>query len=453
MIGVFESMVRRCPQRTCFTFVDDTGEEAAYSYRETRLLSAALARCLRDRGVRPGDYVSIDLPNCPAYVYFVLAAAYGGFALVVLNNRLTEGEKTARLMEVERASNASISVRVNQGNVDRLMGRAMSLLTGEPAAGARGPVPTRASRSAFARANVTDVEPRSARALGRVSSGRAALRRRNEMARQDAVEGVIHFAEHAAHVFDRDARAVVMFTSGTTGRAKAVALSWDNLCRAAEVSNAALNRQGEGLWQAALPLYHVGGFQVIVRSFLNCCPFILYGRFDADRLVADGARKGATHVSVVDKMLQDMMAAGRDEALRRYGCILLGGGAVNPATIERARALRLRVFVSYGMTETASQIAHALLTPSFQGGLRLLPGYLARIVDPGEDGFGRLAVKGPGLFRGYLNARAALTVDGYFLTGDTAALVDGLLYVKERTDDMFVSGGENVYPAAWACPL
>ena len=146
MIGVFESMVRRCPQRTCFTFVDDTGEEAAYSYRETRLLSAALARCLRDRGVRPGDYVSIDLPNCPAYVYFVLAAAYGGFALVVLNNRLTEGEKTARLMEVERASNASISVRVNQGNVDRLMGRAMSLLTGEPAAGARGPVPTRASK-------------------------------------------------------------------------------------------------------------------------------------------------------------------------------------------------------------------------------------------------------------------------------------------------------------------
>ena len=447
MIGVFESMVRRCPQRTCFTFVDDTGEEAAYSYRETRLLSAALARCLRDRGVRPGDYVSIDLPNCPAYVYFVLAAAYGGFALVVLNNRLTEGEKVARLMEVERASNASISVRVNQGNVDRLMDRAMSLLTGEPAVGARGSVSTRASRSAFARANVTDVEPRSARALGRVSSGRAALRRRNEMARQDAVEGVIHFAEHAAHVFDRDARAVVMFTSGTTGRAKAVALSWDNLCRAAEVSNAALNRQGEGLWQAALPLYHVGGFQVVVRSFLNCCPFILYGRFDADRLVADGARKGATHVSVVDKMLQDMMATGRDEALRRYGCILLGGGAVNPATIERARALRLRVFVSYGMTETSSQIAHALLTPSFQGGLRLLPGYLARIVDPGEDGFGRLAVKGPGLFRGYLNARAALTVDGYFLTGDTAALVDGLLYVKERTDDMFVSGGENVYPA------
>lgn len=69
-------------------------------------------------------------------------------------------------------------------------------------------------------------------------------------------------------------------------------------------------------------------------------------------------------------------------------------------------------------------------------------------MDAGPDGFGRLAVRGPGLFSGYLNARAAYTADGFFLTGDTAAIApDGKLYVKERTDDMFVSGGENVYPA------
>ncbi len=446
MIGMFESMVRRCPQRTCFTFVDSAGEETAYSYREVRLVSAALARHLRDRGVRPGDRVAVDLPNHPAFVHLILAAAYGSFSLVVLNNRLTEGEKAARIMEVERASGRSIGMRIGEDNADRLMNRAMALLSGESAASGHGRGRTGRSAS-VGRAIVADIEPRSARALGRVSSSRAALRRRNEMARQDAVEGVIHFAEHAAHVFDRDAQAVVMFTSGTTGRAKAVPLTWNNLCRSAEVSNAALNRHGEGLWQAVLPLFHIGGFQVVVRSILNCCPFVLYGRFDANLLVEDGARRGATHVSVVDKMLQDMLATGRAEALRRYGCVLLGGGALNPATLERARATRLRVFVSYGMTETASQIAHAQLTDSFNGGLRLLPGYRAHIVDPGEDGFGRLAIKGPGLFRGYLNARAALTVDGYFLTGDTAAIVDGLLYVKERTDDMFVSGGENVYPA------
>ena len=92
MIGAFEGMVRRHPQRTCFTCVDETGEARAYSYRETRMLSAALARHLRRRGVNPGDSVAVDLPNCAAYVFLVLAAAYGGFSLVALNNRLTGGE-------------------------------------------------------------------------------------------------------------------------------------------------------------------------------------------------------------------------------------------------------------------------------------------------------------------------------------------------------------------------
>ena len=111
------------------------------------------------------------------------------------------------------------------------------------------------------------------------------------------------------------------------------------------------------------------------------------------------------------------------------------------------------MYASYGMTETASQIANTLITPSFSGGLKLLSGYTARIVDPDEQGFGRLAVRGPSVFEGYLNARAAFTVDGYFLTGDTAALYDGAIFIRERTADMFVSGGENVYPAEIAAAL
>ncbi|WP_080800784.1 o-succinylbenzoate synthase [Arabiibacter massiliensis] len=451
MISAFESSVRQHPQRTCFTYVDEAGEERAYSYRETRMLSAALARLLQDRGVRPGDCVSVDLPNCAAYVFLVLAAAYGGFALVTLNNRLTSAEKYARLMEIERKPGMRVALRIDEGNVERFTDEAVALLSGEGGSDDASRTSGRIRRTSFtARANAVTAAPRSTRALGRAGTGRASIRRRDEVARQDAVESVIHFAEHAAHVFDRASRAIVMFTSGTTGRAKAVALAWENLCSASEASNAVLNRRGEGLWQAALPLYHVGGLQVMLRSLLNDTPFLLYRRFDAVRVLADAARKGATHVSVVDKMLQDMLAASGDaaaEALRRYTCILLGGGATNPRTLERARAAGARVYASYGMTETSSQVAHAQVTPSFRGGLRLLPGYAAHIVDPGEDGFGRLAVKGPGLFDGYLNARAAFTVDGYFLTGDTAALFGGRLYVKERTEDMFVSGGENVYPA------
>lgn len=446
MIGVFENMVRLNPQRTCFSYVDKDGNIEALSYRETRMIAAGLASLLRRRGVTLGDAVAVDLPNQPACVFLLLAAAYGGFTLVTLNNRLTDAEKQARLLDLQRSRAFNVAYTVDESNVANLIRTVANDATGTAEAAGPG----HAQRTSFyARTNIATAEARSTRALGRAGRSRgAAARRREDEARQDALESVIHFAERGAHVFDRGATAVVMFTSGTTGRSKAVPLTWENLCGSAAVSNASLNRHGEGLWQIALPLYHVGGLQMVVRSLLNANPFILYQRFDAERVLADAARRGATHISVVDKMLQDMLASSHASGVGRYECILLGGGPLNAQTLGRALAMRARVYASYGMTETASQIANSLVTPGFTGGMSLLEGYEARIVDAGPDGFGRLAVRGPGLFGGYLNARAAYTADGFFLTGDTAAIApDGMLYVKERTDDMFISGGENVYPA------
>lgn len=446
MIGVFENMVRLNPQRTCFSYVDKEGNIEALSYRETRMIAAGLASLLRRRGVTLGDAVAVDLPNQPACVFLLLAAAYGGFTLVTLNNRLTDAEKQARLLDLQRSRAFNVAYTVDESNVANLIRTVANDATGTAEAAGPG----HAQRTSFyARTNIATAEARSTRALGRAGRSRgAAARRREDEARQDALESVIHFAERGAHVFDRGATAVVMFTSGTTGRSKAVPLTWENLCGSAAVSNASLNRHGEGLWQIALPLYHVGGLQMVVRSLLNANPFILYQRFDAERVLADAARRGATHISVVDKMLQDMLASSHASGVGRYECILLGGGPLNAQTLGRALAMRARVYASYGMTETASQIANSLVTPGFTGGMSLLEGYEARIVDAGPDGFGRLAVRGPGLFGGYLNARAAYTADGFFLTGDTAAIApDGMLYVKERTDDMFISGGENVYPA------
>ncbi|MEG0015648.1 MAG: AMP-binding protein [Gordonibacter sp.] len=445
MISAFESMVRRYPQRTCFTYVDEVGCETSYSYREVRMLAAALARHLQARGVQRGDCVAVDLPNCSLYVLLMLAAAYGSFTLVAMNNRLTPGEKLTRLLELERCPDVRVSFRVDEDAAQALFDRAIALLAGEDRADS---ATSRATRPSFiARTAAAVAEPRSSRGLGRASSQRATRRRRDETQRQDALEEVIHFAERSAHVFDAKNRALIMFTSGSTGKAKAVSLAWSQLCGAAEASNATLCGSDGGVWQAALPLCHVGGFQVIVRSFLAGSQFVLYRHFDAKRLLSDAGRVRATHISVVDKMLQDLLVADDSGVLRQYRCILLGGSAANPQTLAQAKMAGARVYVSYGMTETSSQMAHAQVTSSFDGGLRLLPGYEARIVDPDAQGFGRLAVKGPGVFGGYLNARAAYTVDGLFLTGDTAALANGRLYVKERTADMFVSGGENVYPA------
>lgn len=416
MISAFETMVRTNPDGVFFTFVDAEGRETRYTYRRARMLAAAMALRLRGKGVREGDCVAVDLPNSPAFVLLALAAAYGSFSLVALNYRLTASEKLSRLLDLEHAGGVRIACRVDVDRAQRLMHNAHAYLSG----GAQR------------------------------ESGRRAIRG----AREDSEEEVAHFAERASHLFDPCAPALVMFTSGTTGKAKATLLTWENLMGSAESANKVLSPSGHCLWQAALPLFHIGGFQVMVRSVQACAPFRLYERFDAARVLADVPLCGATHVSVVDKMLQDMLALDeRGDILRLYRCILLGGGALNFSTIERARAVSARVHASYGMTETSSQIANSLIGPGFDGGMKLLPGYSARIIDPAADGFGRLAVRGPGVFSRYLNARAPFTVDGFFLTGDTAALVAGRIFVKERTSDMFVSGGENVYPAEIADAL
>ena len=260
--------------------------------------------------------------------------------------------------------------------------------------------------------------------------------------------------------------AVVMFTSGSTGAPKAVPLTWDNLVGSARAANEALGGDApDVLWQAALPLYHVGGLQVIVRSLLARRPFLLYERFDPARMIADAREFRVTHASVVDKMLRDLLdeadlrakqggcgaqshGAAHDDPIAAYRCILLGGAAPNAALLARAARRGARVYASYGLTETSSAIA-ASLVPS-DGALpplALLPRYEARVAEPDADGFGVLAVKGPGVIGGYANAPAPLTGDGFFVTGDTAAIVEGGIVVRERTADMFVSGGENVYPA------
>lgn len=383
LIEAFERSVADLPDAWCFTYCDAGGAERSYSYAETAAAVDALSVELRAQGVRRGSFVVVDLPNCDMYVFLLLAAAREGFTIAALNNRLTAAEKATRVEDVERFC-GPIALRIDDANVDALVAA-----SSDPVAGA----------------SLDDC------------------------------------------VVDSAAPAVIMFTSGTTGRPKAVPLTWENLCGSATASNAALSVPGEGLWQAPLPLFHVGGLQTVVRSILNGNPFALYRRFDADRLLRDASRWRATHIPVVDKTLQDLLASPHAAALTQYRCILLGGGALNAQTLRRAQAAHARVYASYGMTETCSQIANRLVDDEFDGGLTLLPGYRVRIERPDADGYGALAVAGPGVVSGYLNAPAKRTAGGFLLTGDTAALHHGRLYLRERTSDMFVSGGENVYPA------
>lgn len=393
-------MVRRSGDGVFFRFADvDAADgglrrgETVITYRQARLASIALMHQMAREGLREGDYVASDMDNCPAFIYLILACWYGGFKLITLNHRLDEAAKDDRLATVEDF--------------------------------------TRIAPVMLTEADVLEM---------------IALARQAETGRE-----LVHSAQRAAALSTREDQRIVMFTSGTTGRAKGAQLSGQGLMDSAAAFNSILGG-GKVLWQTCLPLYHVGGLQTVVRSIIGGTPFILYRKFEAPRILADAQRYHATHVSVVDKTLRDLMSwaekgtHGGVATLRAYRCILLGGAAPNPQTLAQAKRLKIPVVSSYGMTETSSLVAFCPVEESDDGLLYLLPGYDACVVDSDDYGRGELGIRGPGLFEGYIGQQLALTADGYFLTGDTGEVQGRSLRIEERTDDMFVSGGENIYP-------
>ncbi|MCC6849445.1 MAG: o-succinylbenzoate--CoA ligase [Deltaproteobacteria bacterium] len=251
---------------------------------------------------------------------------------------------------------------------------------------------------------------------------------------------------------DPAAAATIVYTSGTTGRPKGVVLTHANHWASAAASRAALGVAPGDRWLCCLPLFHVGGLSIVLRSVLDGVPVVLHERFDAGAVWRAVVAERVTLLSLVPTMLRrflaEVEAAPRAHALR---CVLVGGAALDPALHARARARGLPVAATYGLTEAASQVATAGVddTPGDVG--RPLPGTSVRIADAGSDGYGEILVAGPTVTAGYFRdaeATAAALRDGWLHTGDVGGLDgDGRLRVLDRRGDLVVSGGENVYPS------
>jgi len=256
-----------------------------------------------------------------------------------------------------------------------------------------------------------------------------------------------------------DAVLAVLFTSGTTGRAKGACLTRGNFAASAV---AALDRLGPavgGRWLACMPLFHVGGLSIFWRSLEFGGAVRLLPRFDA-REVSDALDTGTVEgISLVPTMLSRLLEerAGRT-APPGLRVLLLGGAAASPGLLARALALGYPVCPSYGLTEATSQVASA--APPQQGMARTMPvqplaGTGVRIESEGHEVAsgvaGEILVRGPTVMQGYLHRpedTARVLRDGWLHTGDVGLLdPDGGLHVLDRRDDLIVSGGENVYPA------
>jgi O-succinylbenzoic acid--CoA ligase len=250
-----------------------------------------------------------------------------------------------------------------------------------------------------------------------------------------------------------------IYTSATSGRPKGVLLTYGNHWWSAIGSALRLGLLPDDRWLAPLPLWHVGGLAIVWRSVIYGIPLIVHDAFDPVAVNHEIDAGEVTVVSVVSTMLDRMLADRRDRPLPpSLRCVLLGGGPAPPALLDACARLGVPVAPTYGLTETASQVA--TLAPWEQAGR---PGAAGRALlhttvridrggrqeDPGT--IGEILVAGPTVMRGYAGrprATAQALRGGWLHTGDVGYLdEEGCLYVVDRRDDVIITGGENVYPA------
>jgi O-succinylbenzoic acid--CoA ligase len=242
-----------------------------------------------------------------------------------------------------------------------------------------------------------------------------------------------------------DGVALLLPTSGSTGEAKVVELGAGALVASARATAQRLG--GPGRWLLALPLTHVAGWQVLVRSSLAGTDPVVAGSGTAALAAAAAELAGqpAPHryaALVPTQLVRALDDPAAREALAALDAVLLGGAAAPPAVLARAAAAGVPVVRTYGSSETSGGCVYDGLP---------LPGVSVRLAD-GD----RVALAGPVLARRY-RGRPELTAqvfveDGgrrWFLTSDVGAVAaNGSLQVLGRADDVLVSGGVNVAPAA-----
>jgi o-succinylbenzoate---CoA ligase len=228
-----------------------------------------------------------------------------------------------------------------------------------------------------------------------------------------------------------------ILTGGSSGAPRAVGLTYGNHLWSAVGSAFNIGVDPGDGWLCCLPLSHVSGLSIVMRSVIYGTTLVLHDGFDIDRVAATLERGEANLVSLVSTMLLRMLEAGADLSAPR--AVLVGGGPVPEDAMGEALGHGATVVQTYGLTEAASQVT--TLSPADaarklgSAGRPLLTTHL-RIED------GEILVQGPTV------APGCAEPEGWLHTGDLGRIdEEGFLYVEDRIDDLIVSGGENVVPA------
>ncbi|MEW2569470.1 long-chain fatty acid--CoA ligase [Streptomyces sp. NPDC047070] len=404
---------RKTPERTAVVHQD-----TELTYRELHERVLRLAHALRSLGVARGDRVAHLAPNHPSFLETLFAAGTLGAVFVPLNTRLAAPELAYNLAD----SGSTVLVHSPEHTATAI----------EAAAGSG------------IRHRITLGTPADA------SLGYEELLAGGGTGPLDVAVGP-------------DDACIIMYTSGTTGRPKGAVLTHANITWNSVNVLVDADLSADEVTLVVAPLFHTAGLN------MTCLPTLLKGgrvvlleSFDAARVLDLIEERGVTYMFGVPTMYDAMAAQPRwaDADLSSLRSLNCGGAPVPARTLKTYLARGLAISQGYGLTEASPGVlfldreqssakAGSAGVPHFFTDTRIaLPD--GRDAGPGERG--EVLVQGPNVMRGYWNrpedTAAAFTDDGWLRTGDIARTDDdGYAYIVDRVKDMFVSGGENVYPA------
>ncbi|WP_330350690.1 long-chain-fatty-acid--CoA ligase [Streptomyces sp. NBC_00582] len=383
--------------------------ERVIAYGELDERSARAAALLRAEGVRPGDRVALMLPNVPEFVVLYYGVLRAGAVVVPMNPLLKARETEYHLTD----SGASLLCEWHQA----------------PGEGAQG--------AAAAGVRHLAVEPA---AFAELLTG------------HEPLPGV-------AETDDADV-AVLLYTSGTTGRPKGATLTHGGLRHNTEVNTVHVQRMTpDDVVVGCLPLFHIFGqictMSVAVRAGAS---LTLVPRFEPQAVLDAIARDRATVFEGVPTMYAALLQHPSEADVSTLR-MCVSGGASLPVEVLHGfeRRFGCAILEGFGMSETSPVVtfnhpdrprkAGSVGTPIRDVEVRLLDEQ-GQDVPAGE--VGELAVRGPNVMKGYWNRpeeTAAAIPDGWLRSGDLARRdEDGYLYIVDRKKDMIIRGGYNVYP-------
>lgn len=254
------------------------------------------------------------------------------------------------------------------------------------------------------------------------------------------------------------AGSLLVSTSGSTGTPKGVLLSAEQLQASWRLTEAFFRARGQepGAWLVTLPLHHIAGAQVALRSLAAgaepmIAPYLHRDERFTTRAFVESAQTflsqhGHGYTSLVpaqvERLIRGPHAQEAIEALRAFAGILLGGAPAAPGTLATLRDQGVSIVTTYGSSETAGGVVYDGVA---------LEGVTVEIRDPDATGVGRIALSGPTIGAGYHNSTllpaataAAFPRPGTYLTNDLGRIDDGVVTVVGRDDDVINSAGLKI---------